>query len=194
MTAIGGHGCRGIDIAHMASDRGLRWRLWHAAKGGGIIEHRAFALRHQIQALLPARGGSSWLSILLQQCSVRRDCLLHRRSVQLRLPLLVEPAAAKGVDHSIKRCHVHTPASLTTKKNTDSTGCRIIQLLSKLSDLAPCGMEWHGQMVLCEDLLVVHQETALAVEWQGIRMPLIGERRHDRLEQVVIVVAALLGG
>src|SRR5712692_2283823 len=100
--------------------------------------------------------------------------------------------AAKRVNHRIKRCQVHTPASLTAQENTCSTGCRIIQLLSKLSDLAPCGMEWHGQMMLCEDLLVVHQETALAVEWQSIRMSLIGEGRHDRLEQVVIVVAALL--
>src|SRR5207237_7356853 len=70
----------------------------------------------------------------------------------------------------------------------------IIQLLGKLRDLTPGRMQWHAQMVLCEDLLVVHKETALAVEWQGIRMPLIGERRHDRLEQIVIVVAALLGG
>ena len=55
-------------------------------------------------------------------------------------------------------------------------------------------MQWQAQMVLGEDLLVVHKETALAVEWQGIRMPLIGERRHDRLEQIAIVIAALVGG
>src|SRR6266496_4669180 len=46
--------------------------------------------------------------------------------------------------------------------------------------------------MLRENLLVVHQETTLAIERHRIGMSLVGESGHDRLEEIVIVVGALI--
>ena len=69
----------------------------------------------------------------------------------------------------------------------------IVELRGELGNLIPGGMLRHGEMMLSKDVFVVHQEAALGVERNRIRVILIGQRGHDGFEQVAVVVAALVG-
>ena len=118
---------------------------------------------------------------------------MYRRGVELWLPIGVEPAATKGINHRVERSHIHAPTRLTSQQNAGHTTCGIIELLRELGDLIPRRMQWHGQVMLRENLLVVHQETTLAIERERVRMSLEGERRHNRLEEIVVIVITLVG-
>src|SRR5260221_4451225 len=113
--------------------------------------------------------------MLLEEVSIERYRPLYSRGVELWLPIRVEPATTKGVNYCVERSHVHTPARLTSQQNAGYTIGRIIELLRELGDLIPGGMQWHGQMMLRENLLVVHQETTLAIEGERVWMSLVGE-------------------
>src|SRR6266566_594383 len=176
MAAIDGHFCRSIRVPNIPGDCGSRRRFQHTAKHGSVIEHRSLALSHQVQTLLPTSSCGPWLTILLQEVSVERHRLLYSRGVELWLPIRVEPATTKGVDHRIERSHVHAPASLPSQQNAGHTSCRIIELLRELGDLTPRRMQWHGQVMLRENLLVVHHEAALTIERDCVGMSLIGKR------------------
>src|SRR5882757_7390807 len=107
--------------------------------------------------------------------SIESESPLPLRSVELRLPLLVEPAAAEGIGESRQESHVLAPAGLAAEANAISLGGGIGDLRRGRLDEIPGRLLRHGEAGLGEEILAVHQHGALAVEGRGIELAVDGQ-------------------
>ena len=92
------------------------------------------------------------------------------RAVELRLPLLVEPARAVGIGHGGEERHVLPPAGFAAEAHTVDSGGFVRDLLRCVDDEIPGRCIRHRQPGLLEQIGAVHRERALPVEWRGVEL------------------------
>src|SRR5207245_11508864 len=80
-----------------------------AGPDGGVVPHGRLAAVVRIQALAEAGVGGAGLAGGLDQIDIKVDGLPELWLRQLRVPLLVEPFAAKGIDDRVWRSELLAP-------------------------------------------------------------------------------------
>ena len=110
-------------VADLVGD-GRVLRVGHEGGGdGGVDPHAALALLEQRQVLVEAVGRGARRAGVLHQVDVELQRVLPFRLVELRLPVLVEPARAEGVRHGGQEGHVLAPAGLAAQADAvDAVG------------------------------------------------------------------------
>src|SRR5690606_33040917 len=115
------------------------------------------------------------------------DVELHRTDSlgagELRVPVLVVPAAAEGVDHRVERGEYFAPAGFAAQADTGGLAGRV-QGGGVSGDLLPGGFGRHLQAGLFEQVLAVHEERRFTVERDRIHTALVGQRSAQCRDEI----------
>src|SRR5262249_1317879 len=117
------------------------------------------------------------LTRLVDQVDVEVDGLADLGAGELRVPVLVEPAAAEGVDDGVERSQYLAPTGLAAQADTRVRDALRLDRLGPVCDLRPLRLVVRGlrnlDAGLFEHVLAVHQERRLAVERYRVHVALI---------------------
>ena len=146
----------------------------------GVDPQRALALEEQRQVLVVAVGGRAGRAVLRQQVDVVGEDRLPLRAVELRLPVLVEPARAVGVRHGRQEGHVLAPAGLAAQADAVDVVVGVVHRRRGRLDVVP------GRAVRDSDarglgqVRAVVDEGGLAVEGHGVELAVRRQAGPDR--------------
>ncbi len=158
---------------------------------GGVDPHAALALLEQRQVLVEAVRRGALRARVLHQVGVELQRRLPLGLVELRGPLLVEPAGAEAVGHRADQRHVLAPAGLAAQADAVDVGRAVGHLAGRVADELPGRVLGHGEPGLLEEVGAVHQEGALAVEGRGVELAVDGQAAADRRQHVVDLVGGV---
>ncbi len=125
---------------------------------------------------------------VLHQVDVELQRVLPFRLVELRLPVLVEPARAEGVGHGGQEGHVLAPAGLAAQADAVDVGGAVGDLAAASPMNSQVGASGMCQPGLLEQVLAVHDEGRLAVERRGVELAVDRQAAGDRRDDVGGVV------
>ena len=146
-------------------------RIGHeGGRDRGIDPHRAFAGVEQRQIFIEAVRACAGRACHLHQVDIGRQRLLPFRRVELRLPLLVEPARAERIGHRGQERHVLAPAGLAAQADAVDAGGLVGELLRRIDHEIPGRLFRHRQAGLLEQVGAIHHHRALAIERRGIEL------------------------
>ena len=163
-----------------------------AGRRGSIDPHAALAAGEQCQVLVEAVGSRARRAVLAHHVDVEVDGLAPGRGIQLRFPLLIEPAAAEAVDHGTQHRHVLAPARLAAQADAVDAFIRGVELGGPVVDLAPGRLLGHLDTGLLEEVLAVVEHGAFAIERQRVEALLLAfghaQTITHRLDQVIDLI------
>ena len=110
-------------------------------------------------------------------------------AVQLRPPLLVEPAGAEGVRHRGQEGHVVAPARLSAQADAVDTVVPVRHGGRRIPDVAPGRVVRHLHPRRVQKILAVHDHRAFAVERRRVQRAVVGQPAPHRRQDVGDVVA-----
>jgi hypothetical protein len=136
-------------------------------------------------SLKPLDGGARRAGVL-HQLDVEVERVLPFRLIELRLPVLVEPARAERVGGRGQERHVLAPAGLAAQ--ADAVDAVAGDLARRVGDEVPGRRVRHGEAGLLEQVGAIHHHRALAIERRGVELAVGGQAGADRRQQIVDVI------
>jgi hypothetical protein len=125
------------------------------------------ALKEHRQVLVVAVGGRAGGAIVVHQVEIVGKNRLPLRAVELRLPVLVEPAGAVGIGHRGQEGHVLTPARLAAEANAVDAIVGIVHRRGGLLDVIPGWGVRDGDAGCLREVRAIVDERGLAIEGHG---------------------------
>ena len=163
-----------------------------AGPDGGVVPHGGLAAVIRIQALAEAGVGGGRLAGGFDQIDVKVDGLLELWLRQLRVPLLIEPFAAKGIDDRVQRSELLAPTRKAAEADSGDTLARIVDLVRGGRDLVPCRRLRQRHSRRLEEVLAIHEKRRFGVEGDRVEASVVGERLGHARNQVVRLVGGRL--
>ena len=157
-------------------------------RDGRVDPHPAPAFVEQGQDLVEAVRARTRRTVVAEQVHVEVDRVIPRRAVELRHPLLVEPARAEGIGHRGQERHVVAPAGLSAKADAVDPGIAVVDRGGDVRDVAPGGIVRHGHARRLDQVLAVHDHGALAVERRRVELAVRRQSAAHGGQEVVDVV------
>ncbi len=126
------------------------------------------------------------------QLDVEVERILPFGLVELRLPVLIEPASTESIGRCRQEGDVLAPAGLAAQADAVDAGGAVGHLAGRISDEVPGGRVGHLEPCLFDQVLTVHDHRAFAVEGCRIELAVFARqaRTDGRQEIVDIVIGA----
>ena len=143
----------------------------------------------QREVLVEPVGRGAWRARVGHQIEVEVQRVRPRLAVELRVPVLVEPARAEAVGRGRDEGGVLAPAGLAAQADAVDLVVLVGHGAGSLGDEVPSGGLRHLEPGLLHQVGAIHHHRALTVERRGIEFAIDGEAAADRRQQVVDVIA-----
>ena len=176
-TYLVGHG-RVVRVGHVGGS------------DGGVDPDATLALIEEDIVFVGAVRRGAGRASILHEIDVEGERVLPLTLVELRPPLLIEPASAKRVRQGGEEGHVLAPTGLAAEADAIDLVCLVGNLPGGVGDKIPCRGIRHAETSFVEEILAVHRHRTLAIEGRGIELAVIGEAGTNRGKQIADLIVA----